>query len=44
MKVVLVLVMISIALYAETKTALIKVTGMTCPMCTTAIKKSLKKV
>lgn len=35
---------ISMALLAETKTALIKVTGMTCPMCTTAIKKSLKKV
>lgn len=36
--------MVSIVLLAESKTAQIKVKGMTCPMCTTAIKKSLKKV
>ena len=30
-------------LYAQ-KTATIQIKGMTCPLCTTAIKKSLKKV
>ncbi|QOR61249.1 heavy-metal-associated domain-containing protein [Sulfurovum sp. ST-21] len=43
MKILLVFI-IHFTLFAEDKTALIKVTGMTCPMCTTAIKKSLKKV
>jgi mercuric ion binding protein len=31
------------ALFAQTKTAIIEIKGMTCPLCTTAIKKSLKK-
>ena len=43
MKILLALI-IPFFLFAEDKTAVIKVTGMTCTMCTTAIKKSLKKV
>ena len=38
------LVIVPFFLFSKEQTALIKVTGMTCPMCTTAIKKSLKKV
>lgn len=41
-KIVLVLILLS-AIFAQTKTAIIKIEGMTCPLCTTAIKKSLKK-
>ncbi|WP_294954792.1 heavy metal-associated domain-containing protein [Sulfurovum sp.] len=31
-------------LLSAEKTATIKIEGMTCPLCTTAVKKSLKKV
>jgi len=31
-------------LFCAEKTATIKIEGMTCPLCTTAIKKSLKKI
>jgi len=36
--------MLAIVLLADSKTVEIKIKGMTCPMCTTAVKKSLKKV
>lgn len=41
-KIVLFFILMS-ALFAQTKTAIIEIKGMTCPLCTTAIKKSLKK-
>jgi len=41
-KLIFLTVMIA-SLYAEVKTVVIEVEGMTCPLCTTAIKKSLKK-
>ena len=44
MKIVLILCITLVVLLAENVTAQIKIEGMTCPMCTTAIKKSLKKV
>lgn len=34
---------VGVVLFAGTKTAIIKIDGMTCPLCTTAIKKSLKR-
>ena len=40
-KIVLALVLTTM-LFAQTKTVVIKIEGMTCPLCTTAIKKSLK--
>jgi len=44
MKLLFAFFIISGLLYAESITAVIKIEGMTCPMCTTAIKKSLKKI
>ena len=43
MKKLIFLVVTIVALFAEVKTVVIEVEGMTCPLCTTAIKKSLKK-
>ncbi len=43
MKKLIILGLLLLSLDATTKTAIIKVTGMTCPLCTTAIKKSLKR-
>jgi len=44
MKIIFIVCMTLAVLVAEDVTAQIKIDGMTCPMCTTAIKKSLKKV
>ena len=44
MKLLFAFFIISGLLYAESITAVIKIEGMTCPMCTTAIKKRLKKI
>jgi len=35
---------LGIMLLAKTQTAVIMIDGMTCPLCTTAVKKSLKKL
>jgi len=43
MKKLIILGLLLLSLDATTKTAIIKVVGMTCPLCTTAIKKSLKR-
>jgi len=43
MKKLIFLVLFTASLFAEVKTVVIEVEGMTCPLCTTAIKKSLKK-
>ncbi len=40
-RVIFLLFMISISLYAD-KVAVIEVSGMTCPLCTVAVKRSLK--
>jgi mercuric ion binding protein len=39
----LLIVLISTILFAKEVTVVLKVEGMTCPLCTTAVKKSLKK-
>jgi len=44
MKIIFIVCMTLAVLVAEDVTAQIKIDGMTCPMCTTAIKKSLKRV
>ena len=44
MKGVIATLMMIIALFAAEKSVHIAIDGMTCPLCTTAIKKSLKKV
>jgi len=44
MRMILIFCMLSITVFAVNKTVQIKIEGMTCPMCTTAIKKSLKKI
>lgn len=44
MKNIFIVCMTLAVLVAKDVTAQIKIDGMTCPMCTTAIKKSLKKV
>ena len=44
MKKLILLVILGSFLFAEVKTAIIKIDGMTCPLCTTAIKRSLKKL
>ena len=43
MKKLILLVTLGAFLFAGVKTAIIKIDGMTCPLCTTAIKRSLKK-
>lgn len=43
MKKLILLIGLGAILLAGTKTAIIKIDGMTCPLCTTAIKKSLKR-
>ena len=43
MKKLILLVGVGVFLFGEVKTAIIKIDGMTCPLCTTAIKRSLKK-
>ena len=42
MKKLIILTLLSIFLQAEDKNITIKIDGMTCPLCTMAIKKSLK--
>ncbi len=44
MKKIMLLVFLSLFLVASEKTIVIEVKGMTCPLCTTAVKKSLKKI
>jgi len=44
MKKLILLIILGSFLFAEVKTAIIKIDGMTCPLCTTAIKRSLKKL
>lgn len=39
-----IILIIAMSLYAYAQTAVIEIEGMTCPLCTTAIKHSLKKV
>ena len=43
MKKLILLIGLELFLFAEVKIAIIKIEGMTCPLCTTAIKRSLKK-
>ncbi len=44
MKIILGLCMVLVMLFAKSTTVEIKIEGMSCPLCTTAIKKSLEKV
>ncbi|WP_294958584.1 heavy metal-associated domain-containing protein [Sulfurovum sp.] len=39
-----IILVLPLLLLSAEKTATIKIEGMTCPLCTTAVKKSLKKV
>ncbi len=44
MKNFIILTLVSTMIFAATKTVVIDIKGMTCPLCTMAVKKSLKKV
>ncbi len=43
MKKLILLIGLGVFLFGEVKIAIIKIDGMTCPLCTTAIKRGLKK-